>query len=237
MAKVSGNVDYEDPTHVPDSQQYDEENIDAISTEIAEFIRKKMYGVDVRESLARWVEINSAITKFLTNKQSSFTGEIGERQTSVEGRQDSLETEFKNVLANATEDSEVINARDSALYGSFPVLGDRLANFEQLFLDSLPIGGSYEIQHNLNCDIDVEVKYYEYAIGTEPDGLATGPAGSFGGINKVIVPSQTKMKDQNNITVAVPKAYVLNGTPVKHNDGNFYLTEGYKTLKFRLLYV
>ncbi|MCG4841126.1 hypothetical protein, partial [[Ruminococcus] torques] len=54
------------------------------------------------------------------------------RQEDVEARQTRVENEFKDVIANATKDSEVINARDSAYFGKFPVLDDRLENIEKM---------------------------------------------------------------------------------------------------------
>ena len=47
-------VDYRDPTHImPTDSPVDQSKVSDASKLLAKWIRQKMYGVDVRESLAR----------------------------------------------------------------------------------------------------------------------------------------------------------------------------------------
>lgn len=82
-------------------------------------------------------------------------------------------------------------------------------------------------------DDTITVSYYEYAIGTEPDGLGTGPYGLGGSEPKTIVPTSSKVAD-GKTTLVLPIEYTPTGQVTQHHDGNWYLTTGYKTLLFEL---
>lgn len=239
MAEVKGQADYRDPDPVPEKQEYDPSNVEPVARDIARFLRTKMYGVDVRESLARWVEINLAVAKFLRDDQTAFKADltakqkaVTDRQTDVEKRQTDVESQFKTVIANATKDSEVILARDSTAYGKFTVLDDRLENIEALMAQAVPSGFTVTIKHGLGRNPDVAVRYYEYAIGTEPGGLGTGPGGKLGEINTQNVTSSVTYPDANTMKIQLPIWYHLNGVAELKPDGNYYLIDGYRTLKF-----
>lgn len=89
------------------------------------------------------------------------------------------------------------------------------------------------IEHNLNAKPSVNVQYYEYAIGTEPKGLGAGPANSFGGINYKNVTATVDYPNLTSCIVHLPKQFQLNGQP-KLIENNWYLIDGYRTLKFIL---
>ena len=171
-------------------------NVDQVALQVAKWLREKMYGNDVREALAQWTIFTAKITEYLFNDEAAFKLEVLRtkndlvtRQTQVEGRQTDLENAFKSVIANATKDSEVILARSSSRYGAYLTLDDRIEYLEQLIGTYVPSGFTVTIKHNQNRNPDVKVRYYEYALGTEPDGIGTGPKGSFGGTNNVDVPA------------------------------------------------
>lgn len=238
---MQGQTNYSDPTPVPTKQDYDPDNIDPIARDIAQFLRTKMYGKDVRESLARWVEVTQAVSDYLRDDmaayQADLTGKqnvVTDRQSDVEKRQSDLEDKFKDVIANAGADSEVINARDSAAYGKFTVLDDRLENIETIMSQAVPSGYTVTISHGLGRNPNVSVRYYEYAIGTEPNGLGTGPGGKLGEINAQEVVASVSYPDANTAKVQMPVWYRLNGAPELKPDGNYYLIDGYRTLKFDL---
>lgn len=73
MATVSGSVNYEDSTPIPEQQEYTPSNIQPIAIELAKFIRTKAYGVDVREALAQWVEFNSAVLSHINEGETENT--------------------------------------------------------------------------------------------------------------------------------------------------------------------
>nr|WP_225440802.1 hypothetical protein [Ligilactobacillus agilis] len=199
-----------------------------------------MYGNDVREALAQWTIFTAKIAEYLVNDEAAFKldvlrtkNDLVARQTQVESRQTDLENAFKSVISNATKDSEVILARSSSRYGAYLTLDDRIEYLEQLIGTYVPSGFTVTIKHNQNRNPDVKVRYYEYALGTEPDGIGTGPKGSFGGTNNVDVPTTVEYKDANTVLVHLPTNYRLTGAPIFEQD-KWRLIDGYKTLSFDL---
>lgn len=215
-------------------------NVDQVALQVAKWLREKMYGNDVREALAQWTIFTAKIAEYLFNDEAAFKLEVLRtkndlvtRQTQVEGRQTDLENAFKSVIANATKDSEVILARSSSRYGAYLTLDDRIEYLEQLIGSYVPSGFTVTIKHNQNRNPDVKVRYYEYALGTEPDGIGTGPKGSFGGTNNVDVPATVEYKDANTMLVHLPTNYRLTGAPIFEQD-KWRLIDGYKALSFDL---
>ena len=215
-------------------------NVDQVALQVAKWLREKMYGDDVREALAQWTIFTAKIAEYLVNDEAAFKLEVLRtkndlvaRQTQVEGRQTDLENSFKSVVANATKDSEVILARSSSRYGAYLTLDDRIEYLEQLIGTYVPSGFTVTIKHNQNRNPDVKVRYYEYALGTEPDGIGTGPKGSFGGTNNVDVPTTVEYRDANTVLVHLPTNYRLTGAPIFEQD-KWRLIDGYKALSFDL---
>ncbi|KRM63327.1 hypothetical protein FC14_GL000607 [Ligilactobacillus agilis DSM 20509] len=207
---------------------------------VAKWLREKMYGKDVREALAQWTIFTAKIAEYLVNDEAAFKldvlrtkNDLVARQTQVESRQTDLENAFKSVISNATKDSEVILARSSSRYGAYLTLDDRIEYLEQLIGSYVPSGFTVTIKHNQNRNPDVKVRYYEYALGTEPDGIGTGPKGSFGGTNNVDVPATVEYKDANTVLVHLPTNYRLTGAPIFEQD-KWRLIDGYKALSFDL---
>lgn len=215
-------------------------NIEKVAQTVAKWLREKMYGKDVRETLAQWAIYTSRIAQYLINDEQEFKQLMTDlkidllgRQTQVEGRQSDVEQQFAQVIANATVDSEVILARNSNRYGSYITLDDRLEHMEQLIASYVPAGFTITLRHNQNRNPKVSVSYYEYAIGTEPEGLGTGPSGSFGGTGETLVMPQVDYIDADTCVIHLPRIYTLNGT-VEYKSGYWYLIDGYKTLRFDL---
>lgn len=215
-------------------------NVDQVASQVAKWLREKMYGNDVREALAQWTIFTAKIAEYLVNDEAAFKldvlrtkNDLVARQTQVESRQTDLENAFKSVISNATKDSEVILARSSSRYGAYLTLDDRIEYLEQLIGSYVPSGFTVTIKHNQNRNPDVKVRYYEYALGTEPDGIGTGPKGSFGGTNNVDVPATVEYKDANTVLVHLPTNYRLTGAPIFEQD-KWRLIDGYKALSFDL---
>lgn len=215
-------------------------NVDQVALQVAKWLREKMYGDDVREALAQWTIFTAKIAEYLVNDEAAFKldvlrtkNDLVARQTQVESRQTDLENAFKSVISNATKDSEVILARSSSRYGAYSTLDDRIEYLEQLIGTYVPSGFTVTINHNQNRNPDVKVRYYEYALGTEPDGIGTGPKGSFGGTNNIDVPATVEYKDANTVLVHLPTNYRLTGAPIFEQD-KWRLIDGYKALSFDL---
>lgn len=226
IRKLNGNVSVGD--------------VNRVAQTVAKWLREKMYGKDVREALAQWTIFTAKIAEYLVNDEAAFKldvlrtkNDLVARQTQVESRQTDLENAFKSVISNATKDSEVILARSSSRYGAYLTLDDRIEYLEQLIGTYVPSGFTVTIKHNQNRNPDVKVRYYEYALGTEPDGIGTGPKGSFGGTNNVDVPATVEYKDANTVLVHLPTNYRLTGAPIFEQD-KWRLIDGYKALSFDL---
>lgn len=143
-----------------------------------------------------------------------------------------------------SKDGEILLARNSSRFGKFDSLDDRLE-----YLESLINGGNsggnptnptvptnsfiVSIQHNQGRNPTVKARYYEYAIGTEPSGLGSGPANSFGGINYQDLPIQVAYPDSNKVLIALPLKYASNNQIIFQN-GKWYLIAGYQTICFDL---
>lgn len=210
------------------------------SQTVATWLCEKMYGKDVRETLAQWAIYTARIAQYLINDEQEFKRvmndlklELINRQEQVEGRQTDLEKQFLQVVANVTVDSEVILARNSNRYGGYTTLDNRLEHIEGLLASYVPAGFTITLKHNQNRNPRVNVLYYEYAIGTETGGLGAGPSGSFGGTNFTNVAPQVDYQDLNTAVIHLPTIYSMRGT-VEYKHGYWYLIDGYKTLRIDL---
>lgn len=206
--------------------------IDQLFQKYALWVRTKMFRTQVRETIARMGEYTSVIF----NKLKDICEHTEKRQSEVEKRQTSLEERYKDVLANATADSEVIDARDSETYGKFSVLDDRLENIEQLLSIYVPAGFDVEINHNLGVNPQVFVFTWLYGLGVVP--LGTEPNGLFGGTAKESVPCQVVHNDSNECVVSIPFKYVTDGE-IKLVEENKYLLIDYenkRSIMYELYY-
>lgn len=234
------STDYRDPTHIGTDTPATSDNIKQLAAQDADAIRHKMYGVDVRESLARWVEYMLALWQAMDTDEQGVKSNTAIQLASdmariqdVEKRQTDAETAAQQVVANATKDSEVILARDSSLYGKFTTLDDRLEHMESMTAAVVPAGYTVTIKHGLNRDPKVSVDYYQDAIGTEPGGLGT--ADSFGGTPTQTLTVNTSYPDANTVSIVLPVVFKLSGDPVyQPDDGCWYIIDGDKILKFDL---
>lgn len=112
-----------DPTKIPEIEnEIKEGKKDPISVRYATFIREKMYGSDVRESMARFVLWISVLYNRLFSRQE----DVEIRQTSVENRQNSLEKRYNDQIAGNTDINEIIDARRPLDRDAFATLGLRL---------------------------------------------------------------------------------------------------------------
>lgn len=195
-------VDYKDPTDVEEIEEAIKFGVvDEMTQKFALWIRTKMWRRHVRETIARMFEYSNV----LYNKIKGIAEQTEKRQGQVEQRQTTLENEFKEVVANATEDSEVIQARTSESYGQFKVLNDRLENIEKLMVKFVPAGFNVTIPHNLGVQPAINVRAWSYGIDVIP--LGTEEEGLFGGTASQSVPIQVTHNDYNESIVSLPVEY------------------------------
>ena len=108
-----------------------------------------------------------------------------------------------------------------------------MENIENLVAQYITTGFTVTIKNNQHRQPKVRVRYYEYALGTEPDGIGTGPKGSFGGYHNVDVPVTVEYSDMDTCIVRLPLDYRMAGRPVFEVD-KWRLIDGYKILSFEL---
>lgn len=234
------STDYRDPTRIGTDTPATPDNIQKLAAQDADAIRHKMYGVDVRESLARWVEYMLALWQAMDADEQGVKSDTAKqlaadvaRIQDVEQRQTAAETAAQQVVSNATKDSEVILARNSPLYGKYDLLGARIDHLETLAASVIPAGFTITIKHGLNRDPKVRVDYYQDAIGTEPGGLGT--ADSFGGTPPQTLTTNVSYPDANTASIVLPVAFKMDGEPeYQPDDGCWYIIDGDKILKIDL---
>ena len=119
------------------AKKYEDGNIQATAQSLAMWIAQKMYGKDVRDSLAFWTILNANFAELMRLDENEFKNLITKEQNKLEEKQDTIEQDFKTVQQGATKDDEVKVARNSNKFGQFKVLDDRLENIEDKTLDLL----------------------------------------------------------------------------------------------------
>ncbi|HHP5671092.1 TPA: hypothetical protein ACSC09_004333 [Escherichia coli] len=222
-------VDYQDPTDVDEVQDEIKNGvIDPISRTFALWIRTKMYRRHVRESLARMMEYTSV----LFNKIKAISENTEKRQSKVEQRQTNLEERFKDVIANATTDSEVIDARNSEKFGKFKTLDERIEYLENIIASEIPVGFDVLINHELGTQPEVNVRTWTHGIGVQP--LGTEAEGLFGGTASQSIQCSVKHINASQCVITIPLDYKTDSLPVKIDDKKYLIIDeqNYRSIVF-----
>ena len=127
MAVVSGEVTHKDPTPIADKQEFDPEHLEPIAAETAKNIRVKQYGKDVRESVARSIEVHLLAAQAMHDEQVTFSADQSKRQAEVEKRQDTVEKTFQAIIEDGADDLEIIDARTDTDNELHKTLDDRIS--------------------------------------------------------------------------------------------------------------
>lgn len=123
---------YKDYTHITDAIPEIESGVkDNVSVTLANWIRQKQYGIDVREALAlfaEWISVRTTEAergnKIVTNQQKDLSVLVNDFIADFTNR-------YNTQIAGNTNLNEVIDARNSSLDGSFDTLNSRLNNIEK----------------------------------------------------------------------------------------------------------
>lgn len=102
-------------------------------------------------------------------------------------------------------------------------------------LEDLMYGYSIKIVHNQASYPEPKVFYYENAIGTETNGLGTGPSG-FGQTNTKYIPCEAEYPDANTIIIRIPRNFYLKDAP-NYKYGDWYVIDENRTIKVSLGFV
>lgn len=116
--KQKNESNYGDPEHISDDDikelvdQFNAGNIMQPANTLSDWLSQKIYGKDVRNSLAFWTVIMATIADLMRTDETTFKRLLGNRQNQVEDRQTNVEQDFKTVQQGATDDTEVKTAKD-----------------------------------------------------------------------------------------------------------------------------
>ena len=216
---------YRDPTHIDIENWVDMDKVDEIHKQLARWLREKMYGLDVREALARLVEQTSS-DLFDANQVALALEQLAislEEKWNEEYQ--SLTDEWKNTLAGVTVDDEVINARIDLRGFVYKTLKERLDAMQAISDKLNPVSEVFSIEHNQNCYPVVRVLVFENGLGIGPLGV------NLGGSNTITVNCDTEYMGKNSLKVKVPLAFAMtNPTTERISPNEYLLVEGIKSL-------
>ncbi len=159
-------VDYRDPTHImPTDSPVDQSKVSEANKTLAKWLRQKMYGVDVRESLARLAEQTSADVYDDRQTVLDYKNHANNEEQALRNLANKLSQEFNSILNSKTDNAEVINARIDVSGAVYETLKSRL-DAMQLNLNTFYQAGQVDPQLHILCVKD---------IATDSDNVRSSP--------------------------------------------------------------
>lgn len=133
-------TEYRDESHINVASDVDQSKVPSTVKKLATWIRQKMYGEDVRESIARGIEKSSEVAQSAVDTAN----DTASRQDEVDQSQKDFEDRYNDQIAGNTDLDEVIDSRKPAGKPSYKTLGERL-NLEHNsnLIDENLISGGY----------------------------------------------------------------------------------------------
>lgn len=174
-------VDYRDPTHImPTDSPVDQSKVSETNKTLAKWLRQKMYGVDVRESLARLAEQTSADVYDDRQTVLDYKNHANNEEQALRNLANKLSQEFNSILNSKTDNAEVINARIDVSGAVYETLKSRL-DAMQLNLNTFYQAGQVDPQLHILCVKDIATDsdnvrsspMVQITGGTSPDGDLT----------------------------------------------------------------
>jgi len=174
-------VDYRDPTHImPTDSPVDQSKVSDASKLLARWLRQKMYGVDVRESLARLAEQTSADVYDDRQTVQDYKNHANNEEQALRNLANKLSQEFNSILNSKADNAEVVNARIDVAGAVYQTLKMRL-DAMQLNLNTFYQAGQVDPQLHILCVKDIATDsdnvrsspMVQITGGTSPDGDLT----------------------------------------------------------------
>ena len=174
-------VDYRDPTHImPTDSPVDQSKVSEANKTLAKWLRQKMYGVDVRESLARLAEQTSADVYDDRQTVLDYKNHANNEEQALRNLANKLSQEFNSILNSKADNAEVINARIDVSGAVYETLKSRL-DAMQLNLNTFYQAGQVDPQLHILCVKDIATDsdnvrsspMVQITGGTSPDGDLT----------------------------------------------------------------
>lgn len=174
-------VDYRDPTHImPTDSPVDQSKVSEANKTLAKWLRQKMYGVDVRESLARLAEQTSADVYDDRQTVLDYKNHANNEEQALRNLANKLSQEFNSILNSKADNAEVVNARIDVSGAVYETLKSRL-DAMQLNLNTFYQAGQVDPQLHILCFKDIATDsdnvrsspMVQITGGTSPDGDLT----------------------------------------------------------------
>ena len=174
-------VDYRDPTHImPTDSPVDQSKVSEANKTLAKWLRQKMYGVDVRESLARLAEQTSADVYDDRQTVQDYKNHANNEEQALRNLANKLSQEFNSILNSKADNAEVVNARIDVSGAVYETLKSRL-DAMQLNLNTFYQAGQVDPQLHILCVKDISTDsdnlrsspMVQITGGTSPDGDLT----------------------------------------------------------------
>ena len=174
-------VDYRDPTHImPTDSPVDQSKVSEANKTLAKWLRQKMYGVDVRESLARLAEQTSADVYDDRQTVQDYKNHSNNEEQALRNLANKLSQEFNSILNSKADNAEVVNARIDVSGAVYETLKSRL-DAMQLDLNTFYQAGQVDPQLHILCVKDIATDsdnvrsspMVQITGGTSPDGDLT----------------------------------------------------------------
>lgn len=135
-------TEYRDEHHITETSNIDQSKVPSEINKLSTWIRQKMYGEDVRESIARGIEKSGEISQNAEN----ISNDTSSRQDDVDKSLKDFKDRYDNQIAGNTDINEVIDARKPTNKPSYTTLGKRLDTLQvasNLNIDDKLISGGY----------------------------------------------------------------------------------------------
>lgn len=174
-------VDYRDSTHImPTDSPVDQSKVSEANKTLAKWLRQKMYGVDVRESLARLAEQTSADVYDDRQTVLDYKNHANNEEQALRNLANKLSQEFNSILNSKADNAEVVNARIDVSGAVYETLKSRL-DAMQLNLNTFYQAGQVDPQLHILCVKDIATDsdnvrsspMVQITGGTSPDGDLT----------------------------------------------------------------
>ena len=174
-------VDYRDPTHIiPTDSPVDQSKVSEANKTLAKWLRQKMYGVDVRESLTRLAEQTSADVYDDRQTVQDYKNHANNEEQALRNLANKLSQEFNSILNSKADNAEVVNARIDVSGAVYETLKSRL-DAMQLNLNTFYQAGQVDPQLHILCVKDIATDsdnvrsspMVQITGGTNPDGDLT----------------------------------------------------------------
>lgn len=123
-------TEYRDESHINVASDVDQSKVPSAVKKLATWIRQKMYGEDVRESIARGIEKSSEVAQSAVD----IANDTASRQDKVDQSQKDFEDRYDNQVAGNTNIDETIDLRRDSANNDFKTAKLRVDNIEKSFV-------------------------------------------------------------------------------------------------------